>query len=215
MGDPQHGIRVWMESELARMGHGSSRLLARHLGIKPHVVSKLKNTDGMKETRRIEAHIVPSLAVFFGSIPPGFERVADLKCNSCALYDKAKCSGPDKKTAMANDKQPKGITIKIETPQQGTLVVGDNNTVTTTNNQTVMSRTTLSPEQALRLDQDVKEIAAAKKADVSEVWKDLCTALDVPDSALITREIYPIAEKVIARWKGAAIRTAINEKGGG
>ena len=113
---------------------------------------------------------------------------------------------------MPNEK-PKEITIKIETPQQGTLVVGDNNTVTTHNSQTVASGTALSAEQALKLDSDVKEVAAAKQAEPDEVWKELCAALEVPDSVLITREAYPAAEKILLAWKGRAIRNAVNEGG--
>lgn len=214
MADPQHDIKVWISEELNKIGYGAAQKLAHHLGVKPDYISRLKNLDGTKQMRRIDAHMVPSLACFFDSIPPGFDEVAEIKCKTCTAFAIIHHGGGiDVRTKPMADK-PKEITIKIETPQQGTLVVGDNNTITMHNNQTITSGAAISAEQALKLDTDVKDVAAARGAESDSVWQYLCSALDVPDSALITREVFPAAEKILARWKGGAIRNAINESGG-
>lgn len=214
MSDPQHDIKVWISEELDRIGYGAAQKLARHLGVKPDYISRLKNTDGTKQMRRVDAHMVPSLACFFGSIPPGFDEVAEIKCKTCAVFDRITHGGGNAARTSAMTDKPKEVTIIIETPQQGTLVVGDNNTVTTHSSQAIISGTALSAEQALKLDTDVKGVAAVRGSEPDSVWQDLCEALSVPDSALITREVFPAAEKILARWKGGAIRDAVNESGG-
>lgn len=214
MADPQHAMKEWIADELDRRGRGAAQMLARHLGVKPDYITRLKNTDGTKQMRRVDAHMVPSIACFFDSIPPGFDEVAEIKCKTCAAFDRVTHGGGNTARTRAMTDKPKEVTIIIETPQQGTLVVGDNNTVTTHNSQTTMTGTALSAEQALKLDTDVKDVAAASGTELDNVWRDLCEALDVPDSALITREVFPAAEKILAYWKGRAIRNAINENGG-
>src|SRR5690606_6463954 len=77
MADPQHGLKVWVSEEIEKGGYGTAQRLADHLGVKPHFVSRLKNTDGAKQMRRIDAHLIPPLVSFFGSLPPGFEPIAN------------------------------------------------------------------------------------------------------------------------------------------
>lgn len=214
MSDPQGELRRWINESLRHRGHGSGIVLAKRIGIEPEMLSRMKNTDGTKEMRSISAHLIPPMAEFFDSIPPDFEPLADLRCKNCrypAMLQEGR--GEPEHGGVAMAEKTKEITIKIETPQQGTLIVGDNNTITTHNSQSVAAGTTLSPEQAVKLDIAVKEVAAACKAEPAEIWKDLCAALEVTDSALIAREAFPAAEKILHRWKGGAIREAVNEKG--
>jgi len=83
----------------------------------------------------------------------------------------------------------KSITVNVEAPN-GTLIVGDSNTVTTYNNSQIETGTTLSPEQAMKLDKLVKEIADHRKEEVTAVWQKLCAAVEVTDSRFITSELF-------------------------
>jgi hypothetical protein len=211
MADPQAALRQWIVDGLQRKGHGSGRELARRIGIEPQVLSRMKNTDGLKETRRIEAHMIPAIAEYFGTIPPGFENVADLRCAACersAIYDNGgKASG---EREMSDTKK---VTINIQSPKQGTLVIGDNNTVSTTNTLSLTGEE-ISADDMMRLDDQVAAISDGRKIDKSEVWRELCSAISIPDPALITNEVLPAVEKILAKWKGDVIREAVDNKGG-
>lgn len=73
MGDPQDGLRIWLVEKLIERGAGSCGDLARMLGVPLETVTRMKNRDGCKRSRRIEAHHIPILAAFFGEWPPGYE----------------------------------------------------------------------------------------------------------------------------------------------
>lgn len=65
MSDPQHEIRVWMQDELAKRGHGTKGKLARFLNVRPDAITRMMNTDPAKETREIRAHELNLLREFF------------------------------------------------------------------------------------------------------------------------------------------------------
>lgn len=77
MADPQDGLRLWLNLELDKRGCGASRDLAKALDVSPETISRMKNLDGSKETRRIEAHHIPIIADFFGEWPPGYRAEID------------------------------------------------------------------------------------------------------------------------------------------
>lgn len=103
------------------------------------------------------------------------------------------------------------IKIEINTPQQGTLIVGDNATVTTNNYQIV--GLPISPKQTLELDKSVRKIAESRDEDADAVWKQLCSTLEIADSALLTKELFPAAQKILHSWEQEAVRSAVNKKG--
>lgn len=70
MSDPQHEIRIWMQAELSKRGHGAKGRLAKYLGIRPDAVTRMMNTDPAKETREIRANELIGMREFFGSQPP-------------------------------------------------------------------------------------------------------------------------------------------------
>jgi hypothetical protein len=170
----------------------------------------MKNTDGLKETRRIEAHMIPAIAEYFGTIPPGFENVADLRCAACERSaipaDGGKASGERK---MSDTKK---VTINIRSPKQGTLVIGDNNAVTTTNTLSTPGKE-ISADDMRRLDEQVAAIADGRKIEKTEVWSELCSAVEIPDPALITTNVLPAVEKILAKWKGDVIKEAVDNRG--
>lgn len=214
MADPQAALRQWIVEGLNKKGHGSGRELARRIGVGPEVLTRMKNTDGLKETRRIEAHMIPAIAEFFETIPPGFEEVANLKCVTCAVSAKnvVVIDGQGAQKAMPD--KGKSVTVNIDPPQNSTLVIGDNNTVTTNNTQVIGTGSQLTPEDTLKLNAAVEDVAAARGSSADEVRRELCSALQIADAALITSAIYPAAEKILASWKEDAVRDAVNEKGG-
>jgi hypothetical protein len=208
--DPQHDLRIWIDAELKKMGYGSAHRLAKHLGVDPHTVSRMKNVDGYKESRRIEADMIPKLARFFGCIPPGFRGFNKIRCKNCPLNGRVTTGGwNEDEVDMPNSKPEKPVKIEIKTPQQGVFVIGDNNTITTHNHQ--ISGSSMSPEQTIQLDESVKRVAASRHQETSVVWKDLCAALEVADSALITKEVFPAAQKILSGWEQDAVRAAVNE----
>ncbi len=214
--DPQHELRVWIDDELRRLGYGSSNKLARFLGVDPHTVSRMKNRNGLKETRRIEADMVPKLAEFFGCIPPGFRSFNEIRCRICPIDATVGATGD--RTAREvdmpssnNGSKERTIKIEIQTPQQGTLIVGNNNTIVTNNFNG--EGVPMSPSQALDLEESIQKIAEARKSEPMTIWKELCAALNIADSALITRELVPTAQLLLAKWEQDAVRSAVNEKG--
>lgn len=73
MSDPQDGLKRWLSEKLRDRGAGSGRELAEVLRVPADAVTRMKNRDGAKESRRIEAQHVPEMARFFGEWPPGFD----------------------------------------------------------------------------------------------------------------------------------------------
>lgn len=206
--DPQHDLRVWIKQHLKRQGRGSSHRLARFLNVDPHTVTRMKNVDGLKETRRIEADMIPKLAAFFGCIPPGFRTLNKFRCANCT--ENGNIHRKSLEAAMPGSKE-RPIKIEINTPQQGTLIVGDNATVTTNNYQIV--GLPISPKQTLELDKSVRKIAESRDEDADAVWKQLCSTLEIADSALLTKELFPAAQKILHSWEQEAVRSAVNKKG--
>lgn len=67
MTDPQHEIRLWLQSELAKGGHGIKSTLAAFLGVRPDAITRMANTDPEKETREIRAHELDAMRGFFAA----------------------------------------------------------------------------------------------------------------------------------------------------
>lgn len=65
MSDPQHDIRVWVQAELAKRGHGAKGLLAKYLDVRPDAITRMMNIDPSKETREIRAHELVKMRQFF------------------------------------------------------------------------------------------------------------------------------------------------------
>lgn len=65
MSDPQHEIRTWAQSELAKRGHGVKGALAKFLNVRPDAITRMTNTDPEKETREIKAHELDLMRKFF------------------------------------------------------------------------------------------------------------------------------------------------------
>lgn len=65
MSDPQRDIRVWVQAELAKRGHGAKGMLAKHLDVRPDAITRMMNTDPGKETREIRAHELVKMRQFF------------------------------------------------------------------------------------------------------------------------------------------------------
>lgn len=65
MSDTQDDIRLWMQAEMAKRGHGVKGELAKHLGIRPDAITRMANTDPDKETREIRAHELVKMREFF------------------------------------------------------------------------------------------------------------------------------------------------------
>lgn len=76
MGDPQHHLRVWLSDQLSASPGGrwaTQKKLAACLNLRPEAVTRMANIKSSGEVRRIEAHHIPVMVAFFGSIPPGFD----------------------------------------------------------------------------------------------------------------------------------------------
>lgn len=67
MNDPQYDFRVWIQEQLARLGHGAKGALAKHLGVRPDAVTRMINTDPVKESREIKAHELEAIRSFFAA----------------------------------------------------------------------------------------------------------------------------------------------------
>lgn len=70
MSDPHLEIRLWMQRELRKKGHGAKGALAQYLGVRQDAVTRMANTDPSKEKREIRAADLLRMIEFFGSEPP-------------------------------------------------------------------------------------------------------------------------------------------------
>jgi hypothetical protein len=66
MSDPQRDIRLWAQAELAKRGHGAKGALAKFLDVRPDAITRMTNTDPVKESREIRAHELEKMREFFG-----------------------------------------------------------------------------------------------------------------------------------------------------
>jgi phage repressor protein C with HTH and peptisase S24 domain len=67
MNDPQHDLRLWLQSQLSRLGHGSKSQLAAYLGVRLDAITRMANTDPHKESREIRAHELDKMREFFAT----------------------------------------------------------------------------------------------------------------------------------------------------
>lgn len=65
--DPDRPVRVWLEKELKKQGHGSKQKLAQHLDITSTQLGRM--LPGSSEPRRIEAGLLLRMQHYFGSMP--------------------------------------------------------------------------------------------------------------------------------------------------
>ena len=72
MPDPQDAIKKWLSERLEEKGYRAHAELASLLHVHADAVRRMKNRDGTKESRRIEAHHIPIMADYFGQWPPGY-----------------------------------------------------------------------------------------------------------------------------------------------
>ncbi|MDP3327715.1 LexA family transcriptional regulator [Parvibaculum sp.] len=72
MNDPDRQIRLWLQAELKKRGHGAKVALAAHLKVRPDAITRMLNASGRKESRDIRAHELLAMQEFFG------ENVLDL-----------------------------------------------------------------------------------------------------------------------------------------
>lgn len=73
MPDPQDMIKKWLSDRIEERGHRSTRELADRLSVSTDAIRRMRNRDGSKESRRIEAHHIPVMAEYFSEWPPGYE----------------------------------------------------------------------------------------------------------------------------------------------
>lgn len=72
MQDREDPLRDWLSDNLDRLGPGATKRLAMALHIPVDAITRMKNQNPAKASRRIEAEMVPGMAGFFGEWPPGF-----------------------------------------------------------------------------------------------------------------------------------------------
>ncbi|AQX19247.1 MULTISPECIES: transcriptional regulator [Bartonella] len=61
-------LRLWLNEQLAKKGHGSKKMLAEHLGILPSTLTSILNNSGTN--RSIKADELIKIINFVGEIPP-------------------------------------------------------------------------------------------------------------------------------------------------
>ncbi|OPB29549.1 transcriptional regulator [Bartonella sp. WD12.1] len=61
-------LRLWLNEQLAKKGHGSKKMLAEHLGILPSTLTSILNSSGAN--RSIKADELIKIINFVGEIPP-------------------------------------------------------------------------------------------------------------------------------------------------
>lgn len=61
-------LKVWLNAQLAKNGHGSKKMLAKHLGVLPSTLTSMLHDTGTK--RSIKASELIEIIDFFGEIPP-------------------------------------------------------------------------------------------------------------------------------------------------
>jgi len=131
MADPQDRLKVWLRRRLRARGPGSCRALAERLNLPADAVTRMQNRDGGKEQRRIEAHLVPKMAAFFGEWPPGFEHMED-KTPAAELVAKAKkAKGKSRRVSQSATKDVvvQGVEGPVTVIDNSTNVAGDSATI--------------------------------------------------------------------------------------
>jgi len=78
MADPQAYLKKWLDEQLAMAGPESVHGLAARLGKDADAIRRMRNWGGphqnpRTEQRRIDAHMIPLMVAYFGSVPPGFD----------------------------------------------------------------------------------------------------------------------------------------------
>ncbi|MET3590504.1 plasmid maintenance system antidote protein VapI [Bartonella silvatica] len=66
-------LKAWLNEQLAKNGHGSKKMLAKHLGILQSTLSNMLNNSEKKKAikpRSIRADELIKIIDFFGEIPP-------------------------------------------------------------------------------------------------------------------------------------------------
>ncbi|WP_175869584.1 XRE family transcriptional regulator [Bartonella gabonensis] len=66
-------LKAWLNEQLDKSGHGSKKMLAKHLGISPSNLSNMLNNSAKNKPvkpRSIRADELIKIIDFFGEIPP-------------------------------------------------------------------------------------------------------------------------------------------------
>ncbi|GAA4668017.1 XRE family transcriptional regulator [Bartonella pachyuromydis] len=61
-------LRLWLNEQLVKKGHGSKKMLAEHLGILPSTLTSILNNSGTN--RSIKADELIKIINFIGEVPP-------------------------------------------------------------------------------------------------------------------------------------------------
>lgn len=137
MADPQDQLKSWLQDRLKEKGPGGCGELAAALGVSGDALRRMKNRDGLKETRRIDAHHIPIMAAFFGRWPPGFEAMQDEQ-DAEALAAAAKAAGRGRRggkarksnaQAATKDVVVQGVAGPVTVIDKSVNVIGDESTV--------------------------------------------------------------------------------------
>lgn len=127
MSDPQHEIRTWALTELAKRGHGAKGQLAKFLDVRPDAITRMTNTSPGKETREIRAHELELMRKFFadetyeddedlGTVP----LVGFVGAGAAAHYY-AEGQGEHERVKAPNDANPETVAVQIKGDSLGPL----------------------------------------------------------------------------------------------
>lgn len=65
MNDPQHELKLWLQRELDARPRGTKGALAKFLDVRADAITRMANTDPVKELREIKAHELQLMQQFF------------------------------------------------------------------------------------------------------------------------------------------------------
>lgn len=193
MSDPQDNIKCWLDEKLKQGGVGSCTALANHLGVSLDATRRMRNRDGTKESRRIEAHLIPLMAEFFGEWPPGFEALNEItrpaREDAGKIRHKKEVQNNKKSVVVHDVEGPVTIVDKSinnstnfninHIDQRGVLIVGADNAVTI--NGAASPNITMVIAGGVQIDDLVNQIADAVtsrlRAEVAGLIREVTPAL--------------------------------------
>lgn len=181
MADPQDGLKAWLTECLRWRGPGSCRELAERLGLPPGAVSRMKNMDGGREQRSIEAHLIPSMAEFFGEWPPGYGPMENKKSadDLVAKAEKAgkRKAGTSRKTEQSATKDVvvQGVAGPVTVIDKSVNVLGDD-------------ATTVAGNAPAPLADGAAELMGAVNEAIDEIYRSLKKKLTLADLGRLALE---------------------------
>lgn len=183
MADPQDELKRWLGDQLKAKGPDGQKELAQALGVPADAVRRMRNRDGSKETRRIEAHHIPVMAGFFGTWPPGFEQMSDTEeqAEELAKTAKGKAGGrgrAKKKTTELNSS--KDLVVQNVA---GPVTVIDNSDNAVGDANTIAGNTPSAPVR-----EGAAELMGQVNLAVSEIYKKLKRKLPLDELGRVAYE---------------------------